>query len=112
LTVASSGYVTTPMLTVGGASATSSGGFDLAAQTLGDGEGPGSVGIDQREDELLAAVAGGQIDPPAAGLGEARDASQSGITGLVAVGVVVGLELVAVEEQQADVETDFAGSGA
>ena len=83
-----------------GAPAQGARGLDFRADALGDRQGSGVVGVDQHEHELLAAVARREIDPPATGLDDARDARQGGIAGLVPMIVVVPLELVAVAEQQ------------
>ena len=50
------------MLTVSGWPPPGARGLDLGADALGDRERAGGVGVDQHQHELLAAVAGGQID--------------------------------------------------
>ena len=73
----------------------------LHADPLRHRPGPRRVRPDQDQHELLAAVAGGQVDAPAAGLRDAGDARQGDVARLVPERVVEALELVAVHEQQA-----------
>ena len=60
------------------------------------------VGLHQQHDELLAAVARGDVDVAHRLLDDVRDLAQHGVAGAVAVGVVVALEVVEVAEEHAE----------
>ena len=76
--------------------------LDLRADALRDGPRARAVGAHQHEHELLAAVACREVHAPAARLQDAGDAPEGRVAELVPEGVVELLELVAVDEQQAD----------
>ena len=62
------------------------------------------VGARQDDDELVAAVAGGEaLCLPGRGVDESGDLAQNPAAGHVAVAVVHVLEVVEVDEQQSDV---------
>ena len=72
------------------------------AHALGDLVGARRAAVDQYDRELVAAVAGDEVDAPAAIFEDAGDAAQGVVAGFVAEGVVVSLELVEIDEQQGE----------
>jgi hypothetical protein len=75
-------------------------GRDALADPIGDLERLGLVRIGQQHHELLAAVAGGDVRRADLLLQDPGDAPEHLIAGHVAVGVVVPLEVIHVEDDQ------------
>ena len=73
--------------------------FEARPDALADGERLRARRLDEDDDELLAAVAGGDVDAAHRLLDDVRDLAQRRVAGAVTVAVVVLLEVVEVAEQ-------------
>ena len=73
---------------------------DDPAQLLGERRGRVGVGLGQDDEELLAAVAAGEVDDADVGGQQLRDVAQDDVAGGMAVRVVEPLEVVEVDEDQ------------
>ena len=78
----------------------------VRAEGVGDEQGAVLVGIGQDDHELLATIAGGKVGGALQGVLEAPGQRfQHLVAGLMAIVVVIGLEVVDIEEQQAQGRT-------
>ena len=75
---------------------------DGQADLLGEDPAAGRVGLGQERDELVAAVAGRDVDLADAAADDVRDAAQDLVAGDVPEPVVDRLEVVEVEHDQAE----------
>ena len=101
LKVASAGHVAMPMLTDSGSvPARRAHREDTGADALGHLQGAALVGVEQDGGELLAAVAGREVDVAHRALDHAGDGAQHAVAGAVPVQLVEGVEVVEVAEEQ------------
>ena len=73
---------------------------DGRAKTLEGAGGRRVVGLDEEEDELLAAVPAREVDPADRPGDRAGDGGEGGVPGLMPVRIVEGLEVVEVEHRE------------